>query len=151
MAMGNVLTLGPYRFAVKTATFRYISDSWSGRGWDFSFAGPCVNDDPEEVFPYGAQLLAEAAPIPMENADDLTGVEIHLQLPYDDESGEPFFGLNVLEEHELSDLTLKFLSRERNMYLISISATAAETITGKPEPVTLNAWAIRQPDHAYPT
>ncbi|MHC4406442.1 MAG: hypothetical protein ACYTG0_42995 [Planctomycetota bacterium] len=95
--------------------------------------------------------MAEAAPIPLENSDDLTGAEIHFKLPYDDGSGEPFFGLNVWEEHSLSDLTLKFVSREQDKYLISITATAADTITGKPEPVTLIAWATRQADHAYPT
>ena len=52
------LFLGPYEFAVAAASFRYITRSWSGPGWDFGFSGPCLNDDPEApLFPYGARLF----------------------------------------------------------------------------------------------
>lgn len=41
--------------------------------------------------------------------------------------------------------------RRGDGYLIKISATIAATVTGKPEPLSLIAWACREADHAYPT
>jgi hypothetical protein len=145
------MRLGRYEFAVKTATFRYITQSWSGPGWDFNFSGPCINDDPEgALFPYGARLLTEAAPLPLVKAADYTGIEVVLPLSYDEESGEPFFGLNVCEEHEVSDVRLRFVERDGKRYRIEITATVAKSVLGHPESFELSAWTEELPDHAYP-
>lgn len=147
------LRVGTYKFALETAIFRYITDSSSGPGWDFSFFGPCLNPAFEFQFDYGVRLLAEAAPLPLENADDLTGKELYVELPYYEATEEPYFGLTdfLHGEHDVSELTLRFLERRADQYLIQITATVAETLTGKPEPLELLAWATQQPNHAYPT
>ncbi len=151
MTETGFLHLGDYRFAIDTATFRHVTDSDSLPGWDFLFSGPCLNDNAEEpLFPFGAKLLAEASPIPLQDDDDLSGQSLFLELPYDDDSGEPYFGINVCEEHDLSQLTLEVLDRDADRYLIAISATSAPTITGKPEAVTMRAWATRRAKCSYP-
>ena len=136
-------------FAIKAASFRRITQSWSGSGWDFTFSGPCQNDA-QGIFPLGAKLLAEAAPLPMEKSPDYTGVDLRVLLPYDEETGEPFFGLNVGEEHEVSDLRLRFCERAGPRYRIEVSAKVSETVLGRPERLELSAWVEELPDHAYP-
>jgi hypothetical protein len=144
------MLLGAYEFAIESASFRYISDSDSGPGWDFDFSGSCINDNPEdEVFPHGARLYTEAAPIPLEKAQDYTGDELHLPEPYDDATGEPFFGLKVCEEYDVSDLRLRFVERDGRKYLIEITATVAEAVFGHPEQLRLSAWTEQLPDHSY--
>ncbi len=148
------MRLGRYLFAVQAAEFRYITQSISGPGWDFSFSGPCLNEDPgaeDSLFDDGARLFTEAAPLPLQKAEDYTGVELVVPEPYDEESGEPFFGLNVLEEHEVSDVRLHFVERQGDRYRIEITATVAETVFGHPEKLELSAWTEELPDHAYPT
>ena len=82
-----------HRFAIEGATFRYITDSWSGPGWDFRFSGTClIDNEDEQKYPYGIRLLAEAAPLPLERMDDFTGATIELNMPYDEDSGDPYFG-----------------------------------------------------------
>lgn len=148
----NRLSLGSYEFAIETATFRYITQSWSGPGWDFDFRGPCLNDDPEvPLFPYGVHLFTEIAPLPLIRAENYTGAELHLPLPYDEETGELFFGLNVCEEHQVSDVRLRFVARDGSRYLIEITGTVAKTVLGAPEKLILISWAAQLPDHAYPT
>jgi len=129
---------------------QYITQSHSGPGWDFNYSGECLNDNNGEVFPYGFYILCEAAPLPMEKSNDYTGKEIYLENSYEDETGEPYFGINVWEEHDLSKLTLKFIEKIDNKYLIEIRAIAAETIFGKPAKLHLLGWAIEEADHAYP-
>jgi hypothetical protein len=150
MAEANRMRLGSYAFAIEAASFRRITQSWSGPGWDFSFSGPCLND-PEGIFPLGARLLTEAAPLPFEKAQDYAGVDLQLPMSYDDETGEPFFGLNVGEEHEVSRLRLRFCERAGSRYRIEIAATISETVLGHPERLELSAWAVELPDHAYPS
>ena len=151
MPAANIMRLGCYEFAIDAASFRYVTQSWSGPGWDFEFRGRCVNDSPEEpLFLYGARLLTEAAPMPLAKSNDYTGVELELPLSYDEESGEPLFGLQVMEEHPLSNVHLRFVERKGNRYRIEMSATVAETVLGQPEALQLSAWAEELPDHAYP-
>src|SRR4051794_20542863 len=45
----NRLRLGRFEFVIDFGSFRRITQSWSGPGWDFNFSGVCVNDDPAEV------------------------------------------------------------------------------------------------------
>src|SRR5262249_10267952 len=109
------------------------------------------NDDAElPLFPYGARLYTEAAPFPLEKAQDFTGIELDLPLPYDDETGEPFFGLKICEEHSVSNLYLRFIERKGRRYRIELNATVEETVFGHPERLGLSAWAEQLPDHAYP-
>jgi hypothetical protein len=147
----NTMRIGSYEFTIETASLRYVTQSQSGPGWDFTFSGPCVNDDPvEPIFPYGAKLFTEVAPLPLKKAGDLTGVELILPLPYDEESGEPFFSLDVCEAHQVSDVRLRFAERDGSRYCIEITGIVAKTVFGHPERLELSAWAEQLPDSAYP-
>jgi hypothetical protein len=146
----NWMRFGGYEFTIEAASFRYVTQSRSGPGWDFSFRGPCVSEDPDRLFGQGARLYTEAAPMPLRKMDDYTGIELLLPLPYDEDSGEPLFGLKIMEEHDLSDLRLKFTRRTGPLYLIEIEATLAKTVLRHPVPLQLCAWAQELPDHAYP-
>ena len=86
----------------------------------------------------------------MAKAADYTGVELVLPMSFDEKSGEPFFGLNVCEEHEVSDVRLKFVERDGGRYRIDITGVVAITVLGHPERFELSAWAEELPDHAYP-
>jgi hypothetical protein len=146
MLAPNTMRFDRYEFAIDSASFRYITQSSSGPGWDFDFRGRCLNDNTEDpLFPLGARLLTEAAPMPLAKAKDLV-----LPLPYDEESGEPLFGLNVMEEHPLSDVNLRFAEKEGKRYRIEMTGTVAETVVGHPVVLELSAWAEELPDHAYP-
>ena len=145
----RTMKLGPYEFAIHSAEFRFITQSWSGPGWDFTIKGTCNNDD-QDFFPYGARISAEAAPLPMAKSEDYTGIELDLPLPYDDDSGEPFFGINVMEEHPISEVHLRFSKREGDHYLIEFTGMAAETVLGQEARLDFAVWAKELPDHAYP-
>ena len=145
------MKLARYEFTVERAFFRYITQSISGPGWDFDFMGGCLNDRKRSpIFPYGFRLYTEAAPFPLTKMDDYTGIEIALPTSYDEETGEPYFGLKVLEEYDVFNLRLKFLRREGNLYLIEITATVDENVLGSEKSLKLLAWTEEQPDHAYP-
>jgi len=147
----NRMRVGHYEFLIEKATFRFITQSWSGPGWDFHFRGLCLNDNPEMgLFPNGARIFTEAIPLPLKKVDDLTGIELYVPLSYDEETGEALFGLQVMEEHDLSNLRLKFLERDGQRYLIEINATVSKTLLGHPESFSLSAWTEQLPDHAYP-
>ncbi len=139
------MNFGNYPFEVEKATFRFIPENDTGPGWDFDFSGECLNDK-DDLFDYGFRLYTEAAPILFPKRDDLTGVEIFLPKPFDEKSGEPFFGFKVWEEHEVFDLTLRFIERDEDRYLIEIFATVAKTVLGFPAPLHLRAWAHQLPE-----
>jgi hypothetical protein len=148
----NELHFDSHRFIIESATFRYITHSHSGAGWDFNFTGRCLTDDDEEPkYPYGIRLSTEAGSLQLEPRDDMTGTYVELNSPYDEESGEPYFDLNVMELHDIPKLLLDFVERCDNQYLIKIVATVAKTVTGRLEPLSLLAWTRREADHAYPT
>lgn len=147
----NELHFDSHRFAIDSATFRYITDSDTGPGWDFKFSGPCITDDADAPkYPYGIRVLCEAAHLPLEPMDDLTGAMVELNSPYDEDSGEPYFDVNVMEAHDVPRLRLHFVEGRSDRYLIEINATVAETITGKQESLSMLAWARREADHVYP-
>lgn len=147
----NRMRLGQFEFAIETANFRYITQSWSGPGWDFNFSGSCTNDKSEErEFPYSVGLYTETAPLPLTKAANYTGIELLLPMPYDEASGEPLFGLYFWEDNAVSDVRLLFAERDGNRYRIELTATVAETAFGHPERLELSAWAEELPDHAYP-
>jgi hypothetical protein len=153
MVEENRMRLGQFEFAIDFATFRYITESRSGPGWDFNFSGRCLNDDDEEpTFLYGGVgVFTEAAPLPLSKANDYTGVELDLPGYCDEATGEPYFGISNGENFEVSDVRLRFARRDGNRYLVEVTGTASPAILGHPERFELSAWAEEQPDHAYPT
>lgn len=145
----SLMRLGSYQFAINVASFRYIASSDTGPGWDFDFSGPCINDDPQEpVFPYGARLYTEIAPLPLDPVDDFTGIVLDLPRPFDEDTGEPLFGLKVWEEHDVSNLMLRFVEKRGHRYRIEITALVADTVFGHPEQLSLSAWTERLPDRS---
>ncbi|MDG3008180.1 hypothetical protein [Paludisphaera mucosa] len=152
MEASGRMRLGRYEFAVESATFRYISQSWSGPGWDFNIRGRCLNDDPiEPMYPHGGiGVYTEAAPLPFEKAVDYTGVELDLPGGCDEATGEPYFAIDVGESYEVSDVRLRFAGRDGDRYLIEMSGTAPSSLLGRPERLDLRAWVQERPDHAYP-
>jgi hypothetical protein len=146
------MRLGRFEFAIESATFRRITESWSGPGWDFNFNGRCLDGEPEEpMFLHGGVgVYAEAAPLPLAKADDYTGVELDLPGDYDEATGEPYFAIDVGESYNASDVRLKFVERDGNRYLIELTGIAPSLLFGRPQSFELKAWAEEQPDHAYP-
>ena len=143
----NTMRLGPYEFAIESSSFQHVTGGEYGPGWDFDFRARCVNDDPDEpIFPYGARLYTEVAPMPLDSVEDLTGTVLDLPLPYDNDSGEPLFGLKVWEEHDVSEMKLRFTERQGRSYRIEITALVAYSIFGHPAKLSLAAWAERLPD-----
>ncbi|MFO0956439.1 MAG: hypothetical protein U0800_03105 [Isosphaeraceae bacterium] len=146
------MRIGLFEFAVASATFRRITQSWSGPGWDFNFSGRCLNDNPEEpIFLHGAvNLYAEAAPLPLTKADDYTGVELELAGDYDEPTGEPYFAIDAGESYETSDVRMRFVERDGSRYLVEMHGLVPGSLFGHPDSFELRAWAQEQPDHAYP-
>jgi hypothetical protein len=148
----NRMRVGRYEFAIEAASFRYISQSWSGPGWDFNFSGRCTNDDPEmPMFLHGGiGLFTEAAPLPLARAADYTGVVLDLPGCYDKATGEPYFSVDVGESYEVSDVLLRFAERDGARYRIEMSGTISASVLGHPERFEVSAWADEHADHAYP-
>jgi hypothetical protein len=145
------MLLGPFEFVIDFGSFRRITECWSGPGWDFNFSGACVNYDPEETpFRDGRiGVYCEAAPLPFAKASDYTGVEVELPGYYDEDSGEPYFAVDVGESFEVSDAKLRFARRDSGRYLIELSGIVSVAVFGHPERFELSAWANELPDHAY--
>jgi hypothetical protein len=148
----NWMRLGRFEFVIDFGSFRRITQSWSGPGWDFNFSGQCVNDDPEEPTFWDGRigLYAEAAPLPLAKATDYTGIELHLPGSYDEATGEPYFAVDVGESYEVSEVRLRFAERLGNRYRIELSGTTSAAVLGHPERFEMSAWADELPDHAYP-
>lgn len=151
MVKANRMRLGQFEFVIDFGSFRRITQSWSGPGWDFNFSGACVNDDPAEAaFPLGRiGVYCEAAPLPLAKAADYTGMEVDLPGFYDEATGEPFFAIDVGESYEVSDARLRFAERDGTRYRIELSGTASASVLGHPERFELSAWAEELPDHGY--
>lgn len=147
----NRMRLGRFEFAIDFGSFRRITQSWSGPGWDFNFSGQCINDDGEEpTFPDGRiGLYCEAAPLPLAKAADYTGTELDLPGSGDEATGEPYFAIYVNESYEVSDVRLRFAERDGGRYRIELSGTVSASVLGHPEFFELSAWADELPDHAY--
>jgi hypothetical protein len=109
------LTLAGHRFPIHHATFRRITDDGHGKpGWEFNICTqPPVEEPADEserlLFSNGVRFCAEGDPIPLPDADDLTGVEVFIEQPFDPESGEVYFTLYVGEHGDVSHVRLRFL------------------------------------------
>jgi hypothetical protein len=144
------MQLGRFNFAITSASFRYITNSWTGPGWDFNFNGVCVNDDSElSIFPTGICLYTEAAPLPLAKSKDYSGIDLILPSDHDEASGEALFGLFVGESNNVRDVRLQFLERSDARYLIAVTGTV-DTVFEEAQAFTLKAWADERPDHSYP-
>jgi len=122
------LTLAGHRFPIHHATFRRITDDGQGRpGWEFDVCTRPPVREPAEVserflFADGVRFYAEGDPIPLPDADDLTGTEVFVEEPFDPESGEVYFTLYVGEHQDVSHVRLRFLERRGSDYRIRVGA-----------------------------
>lgn len=146
MVEANRMRLGRFEFAIDFGSFRRIADCGTGPGWDFNFAGACLNDDPADPTFWDGRIgvYCDAAPLPIPQAADYTGVEIELPGFYDESTGEPYFAVYVGESCEVSDTRLRFAERDGNRYRIELSGTTP--VLGHPERFELSAWAEQLPD-----
>ncbi len=94
--LGTVKLLG-CTLPVTRASFGYVADE-ELPGWDFNVCtdrpieiGPKTDESIVAMLSNGVRFYAEADPIPLENADDLTGTVLKLAEPYDPVSGEVYF------------------------------------------------------------
>lgn len=144
------MQVGEFELLVESASFRYVTDRRFRPGWDFSIRGRCREEDEacDELFFDGALLRTEVAPLPFSPSEDLTGTQFFIELPYDAESGEPLFGLYIMEELGVSNLKLHFLERDGTRYLIEIKAEVAH-FGPQPTPLHVIAWVEQLPDGAY--
>jgi len=119
-------------------------------GWDFDvYAGPPI-DGPAEgsvasLLSGGMRFYAEADPIPLENREDLTGVELKLAEPHDPESGEVYFTVYLGEHNDVSDLTMRFVERLGRRYRVTVSALV-HSVFEEPARFEIDTWIDRKPD-----
>jgi hypothetical protein len=152
-ALGE-LALAGHRFPIHHATFRRFTDDGQGSpGWEFNICTRPPVDEPVDeterfLFANGVRFYAEGEPIPLPDADDLTGVEVFIEEPYDPESGEVYFILYVVEHGDVSQVRLQFLERRGPDYRIRISALAHDVFE-KPLELSFETWITRQPDGRY--
>jgi hypothetical protein len=148
MVASNRMRLGRFEFAIDFGSFKYIPDGGSGPGWDFNFSGACLNDDPDDPTFWDGRIgvFCDSAPLPLDKADDYTGVEMELPGFYDEVTGEPYFAVYVGESCAVSDARLRFAERDGGRYRIELSGTTS--VLGHPERFELSAWADELPDHA---
>jgi hypothetical protein len=150
----GVLTLAGHRFPIHHATFRHITDDGQGHpGWEFEIdTQPPVEapaDDTERViFAQGVRFYAEGDPIPIPDIEDLTGVEVFIEEPFDPVSDEVYFTLFVCEHEDVSHVRLRFLERRGSQYLIRVSALA-HNVFEEPTELTFETWITRQPAARY--
>jgi hypothetical protein len=154
MAKVGELTLAGYRFPIHHATFRRITDDGQGHpGWEFEIDTEAPFEVPADhtdsfLFGNGVRFYAEGDPIPLPDADDLTGVEIFIEEPFDPESGEVYFTLYVGEHGDVSHVRLRFLERRGVEYRIQVSALA-HNVFEKPAELAFETWITRQPAGRY--
>jgi hypothetical protein len=149
------LKLAGHRFPIHHATFRRITDNGQGRpGWEFNIrTGPPLDESEETegfLFADGVRFYADGDPIPLADADDLTGVEVFIEEPFDRDSGEVYFTLYVREHDDVSRVRLRFLERRGSDYRLRVSALAHH-VFDEPVELEFETWITRQPDGRYGT
>jgi hypothetical protein len=148
------MTLAGHRLLIHHATFRRITDDGQGNsGWEFNVcAQPPVEEPADEsegyLFANGVRFYAEGDPIPLPDSDDLTGTEVFIEEPFDQESGEVYFTLYVAEHQDVSHVRLRFLERRGSDYRIRVSALA-HNIFEEPAELAFECWIARQPSGRY--
>jgi hypothetical protein len=108
----------------RRATFRYVRDDGEGRaGWDLDVVSEDFDVSPRSVlFRRNASFRAEAAPIPLENVENLSDASVSLRRPFDEATGEPYFTLYVFEHGDLTDLRMTLGERRGNEYRLVVTA-----------------------------
>jgi hypothetical protein len=148
------LTLAGLRFPIHHATFRHISDDGQGQpGWEFNICTqPPINEPADEterfIFSNGVRFYAEGDPIPLPDLEDLTGVEVYIEEPFDPESGEVYFTLYVREHGDVSHVRLRFVERRGSQYRLEVSALA-HNLFEEPTELALATWITREPAGTY--
>jgi len=87
---------------------------------------------------------AEGDPIPLPDAEDLTGQVVCLEAPFDEDSGDVYFTLYTFEHGDVSHLVLRFHERSGERYRITIEALAHD-VEDAPVPLAVDTWIERQP------
>lgn len=138
----EILKIGEIAFPIIKSKFRYIKDNGEGSsGWEFDIQTDQANSLPEEHFLQGhdVRFYSQGDPIPIPLQEDLTGVEIFLEEPFDywklpfrerlrteffarflnkpfeasrRAANRVYFTLYVFEHTELKHLSLKFVERK---------------------------------------
>ncbi len=144
------LQIDDFTFPIKEATFRYIVDG--NGGWEFTVKtdeSPNLDDD-HLLAGYSPQFSAEGDPIPLENRDDLTGSELYLESPFDNETGEVYFTLYVFEHGDLTHLKLQFTERKGDKYHMFVTASIpAGSVLKHDAKLAIDTWIQRLPDGSY--
>jgi hypothetical protein len=154
MELLGEMTLAGHRLPIHHATFRRITDDGHGHaGWEFNdCTQPPVGEPAEEsdrfLFATGVRFYAEGDPIPLPDAEDLTGTEVFIEEPFDPGSGEVYFTLFAGEHKDVSHVRLRFLERRDEQYRIRVSALA-HNVFDEPAELAFEAWITRQPAGRY--
>jgi hypothetical protein len=149
----NILAIGSYVFPIAKATFRYITDDGEGNpGWEFDIRTKKPRDLSPKSILYGRlpRFYSEGDPIPLKNARDLMGTQIHLKDAYDPDSGKVYFTLYVFEHGDLINVRMRFLEKKGKSYRIKITATVPEgTVFSTPKRLRIETWIKQLPDGHY--
>lgn len=151
--MDGILKIGEIIFPINKSEFRYIKDDGNGSsGWEFEIRTDEANSLPEDHLLFGERIrfYSQGDPIPIPFQDDLTGVEIFLEAPFDEISGEVYFTLYVFEHGDLTNLSLKFIERKGDFYKILINAKIPKgTVESYEEDLTIDTWIKQLPTGSY--
>ena len=143
MDVGEVSVPG-YRFAAHTARMYRFTNPAGRSGWGFhivtheAFEEPAEDDETWGQFPYPVQLTTEQEPIPLPEADDLTGVDFSLKEPSRPGGGD-YFLFTPIDSHPVSDVRIRFLERQGARYRIELTGKWHEQLT-EPTEFRYSGW-----------
>ncbi|HYT92602.1 MAG TPA: hypothetical protein VEL76_28055 [Gemmataceae bacterium] len=153
----GIVSFAGCRLPITRASFGYVADGNNDPqsdeavpGWDFDVCtGPPLDPLADEslgfLLSHGMRFYSESDPIPLENADDLTGVELRLAEPFDPVSGEVYFTVYLGEHNDVSDLILRFVERRGSRYRMQVSALV-HSVFEVPTRFEIDTWIERSPD-----
>jgi hypothetical protein len=148
------MTFAGHRLPIHHATFRHITNDGQGHtGWEFNVCTqPPVKEPTDEserlLLTNGVRFYAEGDPIPLPDADDLTGTEVFIEEPFDPASGEVYFTLYVGEHGDVSHVRLLFLDRRGADYRLRVSALA-HNVFEQPTALAFECWITQLPPGTY--
>lgn len=100
------------------------------------------------MLPYGVRFYSEADPIPLPHQEDLTGVEIFIEEPFDPMTGDVYFTLYAGEHDDVSHVRMRFDERQGADYRLQVTALA-HGFAESPIPMELECRVTRLPDGSY--
>lgn len=151
MTLLGELTVAGYRFPIVRATFRFISDDGcGGSGWEFDIRTLPPIEEPGEapLLPYGVRFYSEADPIPLPHQEDLSGVEVLIEEPFDPVTGDVYFTLQAGGHDDVSHVRLRFDERQGSDYRLQVTALA-HGLAEVPIPMEFECRITRLPDGSY--